>query len=565
MKFRFTLAFCIAVLFTASHKANSKVDFNREIRPLMSDTCFRCHGFDANTRKGKLRLDDRESALKAGRSGKPAIVPGKPEASEIIKRIFATDESEIMPPPEAHKTFTTAQKELFRQWVKEGADYPKHWAFIPPQKPAFPKVKNTRWSQNAIDTFILGRLEKEGLLPSPEASKETLIRRVSLDVTGIPPTLEEVQQFLNDKSPNAYEKVVDRLFASPHYGERMALQWLDYARYADSHGFQSDSSRTMWPWRDWVIQSFNENKPFDQFTIEQIAGDLLPQPSRPQILATAFNRNHRLNGEAGIVAEEWRIENIIDRVDTTGATWLGLTLGCARCHDHKYDPVSQREFYQLFAYYNNVPETGHIIGEENRKGGNTAPYLEVPSIEQETQLAKLQAQVKSLEARLNEESKNLPALVAAWEPSFQAKLKTQIATWQQLAPSKVHSAGGAKFTRQADGSYLASGKNPDTDVYTIEAPLLSGQFGGLLLEALPDVSFIDGSLGRASNGNFVLSHIEAEISAADGTKTPVKFNKAEADFSQKDYEVAHTIASQSGKGWAIAGHLPENRVPRKAM
>lgn len=567
MKFRSLATFSFVYWFAASLPLYAKVDFNREIRPLMADTCFGCHGFDANTRKGKLRLDDRESALKVGRSGKPAIVPGKPEQSEIIKRIFATDEGEIMPPPEAHKTFTPAQKELFRQWVKEGADYPKHWAFTPPQKPALPKVNNTRWSQNAIDTFILQRLEKEGLAPSPQTSKETLIRRVSLDVTGIPPTLEQVQQFLNDKSLNAYEKVVDRLFASPHYGERMALQWLDYARYADSHGFQSDSSRTMWPWRDWVIQAFNENKPFDQFTVEQIAGDLLPQPTRDQILATAFNRNHRLNGEAGIVAEEWRIENIIDRVDTTGATWLGLTLGCARCHDHKYDPVSQREFYQLFAYYNNVPETGHIIGEENRKGGNTAPYLEVPTPEQETQLAKLQANVKTLEARLIEESKNLPTLVAAWEPTFQGKLKTQVSTWQQLAPSKVHSAGGAKFTKQADGSYLAGGKNPDTDIFTIEAPLPPGQFGGLLLEALPDASLTGGSLGRASNGNFVLSRIIAEIRAKNQDPQGIEFARAEADYSQKDYDVSYAIAviQKQGKGWAIDGNMPDKRVPRKAM
>lgn len=545
---------------------HAKVDFNKEIRPLMSDTCFHCHGFDAKARKGGLRLDERDSALKAGRSGKTAIVPGKPEESEIIKRIFANDENDLMPPPEAHKTFTPAQKELFRQWVKEGAEFKTHWAFSPPAKTAPPTVKNKTWPKNAIDNFILERLEKAGLTPSPAADKITLLRRVSFDLTGIPPTPEEVAAFLDDKAPNAFEKVVDRLLANPHYGERMAMEWLDYARYADSHGFQTDSSRTMWPWRDWVIKSFNDNKPFDQFTIEQLAGDMLPNATRAQIVATGFNRNHRLNGEGGIIAEEWRIENIIDRVDTTGQTWMGLTLGCARCHDHKYDPISQKDFYSLFAYFNNVPENGTIVGASNRSGGDPDPNLEVPTPEQEIELAKLEATVKTLEARVADEGKSLPQLVAAWEPEFRAKLKDQPSAWQPLTPSKVESKGGATFTLKDDGSYLAGGTNPNTDVYTIEAPLGAGQFSGLLLEALPDASFVEGSLGRASNGNFVLSKIEADLRAPNGDKPKaIAFTKAEADYSQKTYEIKYAIAPASSKGWAIDGNLPENRVPRKAM
>ena len=244
----------------------------------------------------------------------------------------------------------------------------------------------------SIDSFILARLEKEGLQPSPEADRATLIRRVTLDLTGLPPTPEEVDAFLRTRSANAYEKVVDRLLTSPHYGEQMARQWLDFARYADSNGFQTDSSRQMWPWRDWVIKAFNDNLPFDQFTIEQIAGDLLPNATRDQIVATGFNRNHRLNGEGGIIAEEWRIENVIDRVETTSFTWLGLTLNCCRCHDHKYDPFTQREFYSLFAFFNNVPESGTIQGTSNRAGGNSPPTIDVPTPEQEVKLAKVATQ-----------------------------------------------------------------------------------------------------------------------------------------------------------------------------
>lgn len=552
------LAFCTS--------ARAKVDFNRDIRPLMSDTCFKCHGFDAKSRKGGLRLDERESALKAGRSGKIAIVPGKPNESEIIKRIFATDENDLMPPPEAHRTFTPEQKELFRRWVAEGAEFKNHWAFVPPERPTTPAVKNNAWPQNPIDSFVLERLEKSGLMPSPPADKVTVLRRVSFDLTGTPPTPEEVATFLADRAPNAYEKVVDRLLASPHYGERMALQWLDYARYADSHGFQTDSSRMMWPWRDWVIKAFNDNKPFDQFTVEQLAGDLLPNPSRAQIVATGFNRNHRINGEGGIIDEEWRIENIIDRVDTTGQTWTGLTLGCARCHDHKYDPISQKDFYQLFAFFNNVTETGVIRGPSNRSGGNPDPNLEVPSPEQEAELAKREATVKTLEARVSEAAKELPPLVAVWEPEFQKKIATESPVWQPLAPTKVVSEGGATLTKQGDGSYLASGVNPALDVYTIEAPLAAGEFGGVLLEAFPDASMPLQSLGRYPNGNFVLSKVEAEIrTPGAGKPTEIKFTKAEASFSQKEYEIGYTIAPKQGKGWAIAGNLDPNKVPRQAM
>lgn len=566
----------------------ARVDFNRDIRPLMADTCFHCHGPDANTRKGGLRLDLPEESRKAGKSGAAAIVPGNPGKSEIIARILTDDEDDVMPPKSAHKDFTAAQKELFRRWVAEGAEYASHWAFTVPKRPALPLDRDSTGDlHNPIDSFISQRLRESELSLSPEADRSTLIRRVSLDLTGIPPTLPEVEDFLSDKSPDAYESLVDRLLASPRYGERMAMQWLDYARYADSHGFQTDSSRSMWPWRDWVIRAFNENQPFDRFTIEQLAGDLLPSPTRDQLVATGFNRNHRINGEGGIIDEEWRIENIVDRVETTSATWLALTLNCARCHDHKYDPFSQKEFYQFFAYFNNVTETGVIRGASNRTGGNPDPILRVPTPEQESRLAALKASVLAAETRVASAVAQLPQLMADWEPEFLKSIDHAASAWNPLNPTGVKSEGGASFTRLEDGTYLAGGKNPPKDIYTITSPLSGGAFSGLMIEAFPDASLPAQSLGRNGNGNFVLSKVEAEI-RSPGLSEPVvvTFTRAEADYSQKGYGIeslvppdtstskapkarvkakakADAAASNRGPGWAVDG--PTRKEPRQAM
>ncbi|HWA83256.1 MAG TPA: DUF1549 domain-containing protein, partial [Fimbriimonadaceae bacterium] len=328
-----------------------KIDFNRDVRPII-DKCLTCHGHDPKAVMAGLRLDVRESATSKLKDGKIAIVPGHPEQSELIARINSTDDDEKMPPPSSNKILSAEDKATLKLWIEEGAEYKQHWAFVAPVRPPQPSVKLKSWPRNPIDYFILEKLEEEGLKPSPEADRRTLIRRVSLDLTGIPPTLKEVEAFLKDKSPNAYEKVVDRLLASPRYGERMAMDWLDYARYADSNGYQADWERFMWRWRDWVIDAFNKNMPYDQFTIKQLAGDLLPNATMDDRLATGFNRNHRINTEGGVIPEEWRVETVIDRVETTSYTWLGLTAGCARCHDHKYDPISQKEFYSLFAYFN---------------------------------------------------------------------------------------------------------------------------------------------------------------------------------------------------------------------
>ena len=387
-----------------------QVEFNRDIRPILSDTCFQCHGPDQAKRKAGLRLD-LETSAKAAVDGHFAIVPGQPARSELIRRVTTGDAKDRMPPVEAGRQLTPHQIELLRRWIEQGAQWQAHWSLIAPQRPAVPRLGGQQSAiTNPIDNFILTRLAAEGLQPSPEADRATLLRRVSLDLTGLPPTLAELEAFLADASPKAYERVVDRLLASPRFGERMASRWLDAARYADTSGYQSDGERFMWRWRDWVIDAYNRNLPFDQFTIEQLAGDLLPNATLSQRIATGFNRNHRGNAEGGIVPEEYAVEYVVDRVDTTATVWLGLTMGCARCHDHKYDPVTQREFYQVFAFFNNVPEKGRAI-----KIGNSPPVLTAPTDTQTRELAKLQQELAASETRLRELEPQIAAAQKAWE------------------------------------------------------------------------------------------------------------------------------------------------------
>jgi hypothetical protein len=379
------------------------VEFNRDIRPILSDKCFTCHGPDEANRQTALRFDTREGAFAELPGERFAIVPGEPQTSEIVRRINAENEALRMPPVYSGRTLTDREKALFARWIEQGAEWQGHWSFLPPKRPTLPQVGAPSWPRNGLDYFILRRLEREGIEPSPEAGRARLIRRVTLDLTGLPPTPAEVDAFLEDRSPNAYEKVVDRLLASPRYGERMAARWLDAARYADTNGYQTDAERFMWRWRDWVIQAFNDNMPFDQFTLEQIAGDMLPNPTLEQKIATGFNRNHRGNGEGGIIAEEYAVEYVVDRVETTSTVWMGLTLGCARCHDHKYDPITQKEFYRVFAYFNNIPERGKAF-----KYGNSPPYIPAPTREQREQLA-------GLDARIGEAEKRFAALAAEAE------------------------------------------------------------------------------------------------------------------------------------------------------
>jgi hypothetical protein len=389
----------------------ARVEFNRDIRPIFADICFQCHGPDKAKRRASLRLDTESGAF-AERGGSRLLVPGDPTRSLLYQRLTASDTKERMPPVQTGRKLTPAQIDLFRRWIEDGASWQKHWSLIPPQRPSVPSVSDSAWMRNPVDAFILARLEREGLAPSPPAEKTTLIRRVTLDLTGLPPTPAEVDAFLADRSPDAYEKVVNRLLASPRYGERMAAPWLDAARYADTNGYQNDGERTMWRWRDWVIDAFNHNLPFDQFTIEQLAGDLLPNATLEQKIATGFNRNHRGNAEGGIIPEEYAVEYVVDRVDTTATVWLGLTMGCARCHDHKYDPIRQKEFYQVFAFFNNVPENGKAV-----KYGNSPPMLRSPTRHQQEQFAALDRNLATAENAFTKLVPELAAAQAKWEKS----------------------------------------------------------------------------------------------------------------------------------------------------
>ena len=339
--------------------ADRDVDFNRDVRPILSDKCFSCHGPDVKQRKGELRLDTKEGAYGKTESGAVAIVPGDLKKSEAWARIHTTDRDEVMPPPKSNKVLTTAQRDLLGRWIAEGARYEPHWAFVPSQKPALPEIRNPQSAiRNPIDRFIFARLEKEGLSPSPEGERTTLIRRVTLDLTGLPPTVADVDAFLADASPQAYENVVDRLMATRDYAERRAQDWLDLARYADTRGFADDKQRDIWPFREWVIAAIQRNQPFDQFTIEQLAGDMLPDATTEQRIASAFHRNAPQAKGNTYPVEEYRLKGVVDRVNTTGTVWLGLTVGCAECHDHKFDPISQADYYRLFALFNNIEHSG---------------------------------------------------------------------------------------------------------------------------------------------------------------------------------------------------------------
>ncbi|MEO6726489.1 MAG: DUF1553 domain-containing protein [Blastocatellia bacterium] len=405
----------------------SQIDFNRDIRPILSDKCFVCHGPDASNLPNlriQLRLDSEAEMLARLSRGRHVVVPNHPEQSELVRRITARDELERMPPVNSGRKLTPREIELLTEWIKQGARWQQHWSFVAPIRPPLPKIKNSAWPKNAIDYFVLARLEQanavgsESLQPAPEADRATLIRRVTFDLTGLPPSPKEVDDFVAGKSPNAYEKVVDRLLASQRYGERMAFRWLDAARYADTNGYQIDGERSMWRWRDWVINAYNRNLPFDQFTIEQLAGDLLPRPANQhaaldQVIATAFNRNHRANSEDGLVPEEYRIEYVVDRVDTTSTVFLGLTMGCARCHNHKYDPLTQREYYQLSAYFNSIPEDGRASNY-----GNSAPWIAAPTTEQQRKLKQIENRIAQTERQLDLELKRSAPEQRRWESSL---------------------------------------------------------------------------------------------------------------------------------------------------
>jgi hypothetical protein len=561
MRARDSLTFAVLVLGIAARAGAAdgplpeKPSFIHDIRPLLANNCFACHGPDEAARKAELRLDTREGALAHG----SAIVPGKSADSEILRRLTAADPAERMPPAETGKALTERQIELVRLWIDAGAEWDNLWSFVTPKRPAPPVADaEAAWVRNPIDQFVLARLNAEGLRPSREADPTALIRRLTLDLTGLPPTPSEVDAFLAEWDGNAaaaFDRLVERLLDSPHYGERMALDWLDAARFADTNGYHIDNGRDMTRWREWVIEAFNRNLPFDQFTIEQLAGDLLENPTLDQRIASGFNRNHMINFEGGAIPEEYHNAYIVDRVNTTGTVWLGLTIGCTQCHDHKYDPLTQREFYQLYAFFHNVPENG-LDG----RTGNAAPLVKAPSAEQQARLDELAAAIGELESRISAPHADVDAAQIEWASTAAA---TPAVAWTTLKPADLRSRDGAELQVLDDGLVLAAGPNPATDIYTIVAPLPEGGATGLRLEALPHDSLTAGGPGRSVNGNVVLTGVRVAIgdggAAAD---TPVKLTAAAADFSQQGFDIATAIDGDPAGGWAIH---PEVGKPHTAM
>ncbi|HSI13123.1 MAG TPA: PSD1 and planctomycete cytochrome C domain-containing protein [Chthoniobacter sp.] len=494
------------------------IDFNRDVRPILSENCFKCHGFDPKTRKGDRRLDTREGAV-AEKEGVRAIVDGKPDQSDLSIRIHSKDKDEQMPPPKSGKQVTPRQIAILDKWIQQGAKYDLHWAFKKPVQMPPPEANGDPWPRNAIDQFVLDRLKKEGLAPSPEADKYTLCRRLYLDLTGLPPTPAEADAFANDASPEAYEKLVDHLLASPHYGERWARRWLDLARYADTNGYEKDRQRSIWPYRDWVIHALNEGMPFDQFTIEQIAGDLLPNATREQRIATGFNRNTMLNEEGGIDPLEFRYLAMVDRVSTAGTTWLGLTVGCAQCHTHKYDPIPHREYYEVMASLNNADE----------------PEMDLPPPDAAAQEA----------ARQDKLTKLIAALPEKWP--------VEDKYWTALRPVSVETASGEQPKILEDKSALFTAPGPEKDDYTFVLDAGPEPIGQLRLEALIDKSLPKEGPGRVGHGNFVLSEIVVTAAPKNAPEQArlVKLVRPEADVSQPGYEIEKAIDGQTDTGWGV--------------
>lgn len=551
-----TLTLASGWLVSVSASADDEpVRFSREILPILSDRCFHCHGPDQAVREADVRLDLRESAI--GEDGSTrVIVPGDAAASELLARISSDDPDLLMPPPDSGRpALTPDEVESFRRWIKQGATWGQHWSFEKPVRPEPPAA-----GRSPIDAFVEQGLEQVGLKLSPRASRRTLIRRLSLDLTGLPPTPTQVEAFLADTADDAYEKLVDRLLASPHYGERMAWPWLDAARYADSSGYQGDPERTMWPWRDWVVQALNDNMPFDQFTIEQLAGDLLPQPTPEQLLATGFNRNHMHNSEGGRIAEETRVENVFDRTETTGTVWLGLTLNCARCHDHKYDPTSQDDYFRFFDFFNQTTEEGRVD-----QSTAVPPAMDYVSAQVRAELEKIQRTISELSDRLTADDPEADQQQAHWERKF---LEEHPGSWSVLTADSLKSEQGSTLKQRPDGAIQVTGKRPPNDVYVLELKSERKELRTLRLDALIDPDTPAQGTGRGDNGNFVLSEIEVEAleaGAEDADWKPVALAAARADFSQGNLTIDTAIDGKVDPedGWAVSGHTI--KAPRWAV
>ncbi|MFO0950642.1 MAG: PSD1 and planctomycete cytochrome C domain-containing protein [Isosphaeraceae bacterium] len=527
------------------------VSFSRDVRPVLARHCYACHGPDAKQRKAGLRLDLKADAFAELKSGSHAFMAGSLDESAAIERVTSEDASLRMPPGGPEKQLNPEQIGVLKRWVSEGAKWETHWSFEPPVRPPLPSVSVPGWVRNPIDRFVLARLDAEGLKPSPEADRAVLIRRVSLDLTGLPPDPADVEAFVRDNSPDAYEALVDRLLKSPAYGERWARVWLDLARYADTKGYEKDLRRSIWRYRDWVVDAFNTDMPFDRFTVEQLAGDMLPNATPSQVLATAFHRNTLCNDEGGTDDEEFRVAAVKDRVDTTGQVWMGLTLGCAKCHSHKYDPISNQEYYQFYAFFNQTADA------DRYDDGPAEPF---PDAARQARLDGLKAEIAAKEAARVEPTPARLAALEKWEASAASRRD-----WSTLAPCRVEAASKASVRKLKDGSLLVSGVGPAKETYTVVAPALPGRLTAVRVEAIPDASLPKGGVGRSKgDGNFVLTGLTVTLRTKRTQPQTLKLSRAEADFAQDRYPVAHVLNNPvpAHHGWAVS---PRQAEPHQAI
>ena len=531
----------VACLVTAVSGDEQAPLFMRDIRPILAAKCFACHGPDESHREADLRLDVRASAVKAA-----AIVPGQPARSELVRRILSDDADERMPPSDFGKTLTDAEKNLLRRWIADGANYQRHWSFVPPRRPSLPAVNDAGWPRNEIDRFVLAELEEQRLRPSPAARRYTLIRRVTLDLTGLPPTPEEADAFVNDEDPQAYQKLVDRLLASQQYGEHWARQWLDLARYADTNGYEKDRPRSVWPYRDWVIRAINNDMPFDRFTIEQLAGDLLPEAHEEQRIATGFHRNTMLNEEGGIDPLEFRFYALVDRVATTGTVWMGLTTGCAQCHSHKYDPISHTDYYRLMALLNNADEPDLIVRD--------------PAVSERRH--QLQQRIADLAATLPDQFRSANSELEERFGDWLTTERSRAVAWTLLRPVTMQT-NLPRLELLDDGSIFATGDITKRDVFTLSFRLdeVDGPIRALRLEVLPDDRLPARGPGRCyyegRQGNFFLSDVTATAEGRHVAFGAASHSYGKISIGSGNANAGNVLDGDGSTGWSTSGREGE--------
>ena len=553
------------LLLAGPARAEEPIEFNRDIRPLLADNCFACHGPDEAKREAELRLDRRDSALAELPTGSRAIVPSDSEASELVARVRSEDPDLRMPPADSGKSLTPEQIELLTRWVAHGAEYAPHWSLVPPRRPMLPEVERY---EHPVDRMLVAKLKSlyqksqtpspspspadggGGFGLSPRADSVTLVRRLYFDLLGLPPDADRVEQFLADDRPLAYEHLVDELLASPHFGERMAMYWLDLVRYADTNGYHGDNYRSVWPYRDYVIRAFNTNKPFDEFTVEQLAGDRLPEATQEQLVASAYNRLNMITAEGGSQPKEYLAKYAADRVRTTATVWMGMTLGCAQCHDHKFDPLTAEDFYSFAAYFADIQERGVY----NFTEGRWDPEMPVPSPAQAEQLRKLETQIAAAEQKLAEETPEVVAAREAWESEQRDRVRADELMFTAVRPTPKKSAFGTKLELLDDNSLLAVGEKVNNEVYRVNLQVGAEPITAIQLEALTHPSLTNGSLSRA-NGNFVLTGFEVDVVGPTEPRRRVAIASAVADYAQKDFPIEHALDNDANTGWSVEGHV----------